>query len=185
MMNEFESKLPEPKIEAVHTPILNNTDIQELCDATEDAILVDGGFGWIKPPQRKKLVDYWKGVLLVPERLLIVGKIDNIICGSIQLIKPARSNEAQFHLCNLTTFFIASWARGYGLARMLIKKAESEAKKNKFTVITLEVRETQKRAIQIYEQAGFQKSGENPKSVLIDKKYYAGYYFFKELKKND
>ena len=129
-MNDFELKLPKPKIEAKFISVLNNADIEELCDATEDAILVDGGFGWINPPQRKKLVDYWKGVLLVPERLLIVGKIDNVICGSIQLIKPARSNEAQSHLCNLTTFFIASWARGYGLARMLIQEVEKEAKKN-------------------------------------------------------
>ena len=107
-MNDFELKLPKPKIEAKFISTLNNADIEELCDATEDAILVDGGFGWINPPQRKKLVDYWKGVLLVPERVLIVGKIDNVICGSIQLIKPSRSNEAQAHLCNLTTFFIAS-----------------------------------------------------------------------------
>ena len=63
---------------------------------------------------------------------------------------------------------------------MLIQEAEKEAK-NKFTVITLEVRETQKRAIQIYKQAGFNKSGENPKSVLIGDKYYAGYYFYKDL----
>ena len=78
-MNDFELKLPKPKIEAKFISVLNNADIEELCDATEDAILVDGGFGWINPPQRKKLVDYWKGVLLVPERLLIVGKIDNVI----------------------------------------------------------------------------------------------------------
>ena len=39
---------------------------------------------------QEKMVDYWKGVLLVPERLLIVGKIDNVICGSIQLIKPVQ-----------------------------------------------------------------------------------------------
>ena len=78
-MNDFELKLPKPKIEAKFISALNNTDIEELCDATEDAILVDGGFGWINPPQRKKLVDYWKGVLLVPERLLIVGKIDNVM----------------------------------------------------------------------------------------------------------
>ena len=153
-MNDFELKFPKPKIEAKFISNFENPDIEELCDATEDAILVDGGFGWINPPQRKKLVDYWKGVLLVPERLLIVGKIDNVICGSVQLIKPARSNEAQSHLCNLTTFFIASWARGYGLGKMLI---------------------------QIYNQAGFKKSGENPKSVLIGNKYYSGYYFYKDL----
>ena len=180
-MNNFELKFPKPKIEAKLILDFKNADIEELCDATEDAIVVDGGFGWINLPQRKKLVDYWKGVLLIPERLLIVGKIDNVICGSIQLIKPARSNEAQSHLCNLTTFFIASWARGYGLAKMLIQEAEKQAKKNKYTVITLEVRETQKRAIQIYNQAGFKKSGENPKSVLIGEKYYSGFYFYKDL----
>ena len=46
-------------------------------------------------------------------------------------------------------------------------------------------KETQKRAIQIYHQAGFKKSGENPKSVLIGNKYYSGYYFYKDLIKND
>ena len=178
---EFELKLPKPKTETEYVTNLNRIDIQELCDATEDAILVDGGFGWLKLPVRKKLEDYWKGVVLIPERLLIVGKIDNVIGGSVQLIKPARSNEAQSHLCNLTTFFLASWARGYGLARLLIEKVEIEAKKNGYKVITLEVRDTQSRAIQIYEQAGFKKCGENPKSVLIGKKYISGYYFYKEL----
>ena len=44
-MNDFELKLPKPKIEAKFISKLNNADIEELCDATEDAILVDGGFG--------------------------------------------------------------------------------------------------------------------------------------------
>ena len=171
---DFELNLPKPKTEAMHATLLNKVDIQELCDATEDAIIADGGFGWLKSP-------VWRGVVLIPERILIIGKIDNVIGGSIQLIKPTRSNEAQRHLCNLTTFFLASWARGYGLAKLLIEKVETEAKKNGFKVITLEVRETQTRAIQIYEQAGFKKCGENPKSVLIGKKYISGFYFYKEL----
>ena len=49
-------------------------------------------------------------------------------------------------------------------------------------VINLEVRETQLRAIQLYEQAGYVRSGINPKSVFIDGKYIAGYYYYKELK---
>ena len=39
-MNDFEFKLPKPKIEAKFISTLNNADIEELCDATEDAILV-------------------------------------------------------------------------------------------------------------------------------------------------
>ena len=141
----------------------------------------DGGFGWLKAPARKKLEDYWKGVILIPERILIVGKLDNILAGSVQLIKPTRNNEAQSHLCNLSTFFLASWARGYGLAKSVFEKAEKEAKSEGFKVITLEVRETQLRAIQIYEQAGFVKCGINPKSAYVNKKFISGYYYYKEI----
>ena len=160
---------------------LDKVDLQELCDATEEAIIGGGGFGWISPPSLKMLQNYWKGVLLIPERILIVGKLDNVIAGSVQLIKPAKNNEAQAHSCTLSTFFFAPWARGFGLAKSVFQKAELKAKQDGFKVINLEVRETQHRAIQIYEQAGFIKSGVNPKAVFINGRYIAGYYYFKEL----
>ena len=83
---------------------LSKVDLQELCDATEEAILAGGGFGWISPPSLKTLQNYWKGVLLIPERVLIIGKLDNVVAGSAQLIKPAKNNEAQSHSCILSTF---------------------------------------------------------------------------------
>ncbi len=179
--DKFNIQLPEPNVKAQKVLSLNKIDLQELCDATEEAIEHDGGFGWIKAPTRKKLEDYWKGVILIPERILIVGKLDNILAGSVQLIKPTRNNEAQAHLCNLSTFFLASWARGYGLAKAVFEEAEKEAKLQGFKVITLEVRETQLRAIQIYEQAGFKKCGENPKSAFVNNKFISGYYYYKEI----
>ena len=160
---------------------LDKVDLQELCDATEEAIIGGGGFGWILPPSMKMLQNYWKGVLLIPERVLIVGKLDNVLAGSVQIIKPAKNNEAQAHSCILSTFFFAPWARGFGLAKAVFQKAESKAKLDGFKVMNLEVRETQHRAIQLYEQAGFIKSGVNPKAVFIDGKYIAGYYYYKEL----
>ena len=89
---------------------LNKVDLQELCDATEEAILAGGGFGWISPPALRTLQNYWKGVLLIPERILIVGKLDSVVAGSVQLIKPTKNNEAQAHSCILSTFFFAPWA---------------------------------------------------------------------------
>jgi len=160
---------------------LSKVDLQELCEATEEAILAGGGFGWVFPPANKTLQDYWKGVLLIPERVLIVGKLDNIVAGSVQLIKPTKNNEAQSHSCVLSTFFFASWARGFGLAKAVFQKAESKAIEDGFKVITLEVRETQLRAIQLYEQAGFIKFGMNPKAALVNGKYIAGYHYYKEL----
>jgi len=160
---------------------LKKVDLQELCDATEEAILAGGGFGWISPPSSKMLQDYWKGVLLIPERVLILGRLDNVIAGSVQLIKPAKNNEAQAHSCVLSTFFFAPWARGFGLAKAVFEKAERKAIQDGFKVITLEVRETQTRAIQLYEQAGFIKSGINPKSAYVNEEYITGYYYYKEL----
>ena len=160
---------------------LSKVDLQELCEATEEAILAGGGFGWVFPPANKTLQDYWKGVLLIPERVLIVGKLDNIVAGSVQLIKPTKNNEAQSHSCVLSTFFFASWARGFGLAKAVFQKAEFKAIEDGFKVITLEVRETQLRAIQLYEQAGFIKFGMNPKAALVNGKYIAGYHYYKEL----
>ena len=179
--DKFKINLPEPNVKALKVSSLNKIDLQELCDATEEAIEHDGGFGWLKAPSRKKLEDYWKGVILIPERILIVGKLDNILAGSVQLIKPTRNNEAQAHLCNLSTFFLASWARGYGLAKSVFEEAEKQAKLEGFKVITLEVRETQLRAIQIYEQAGFLKCGVNPKSAFVNNRFISGYYYYKEI----
>ena len=68
------------------------------------------------------------------------------------------------------------------LPKLSFEKAELKAKQDGFKIINLEVRETQLRAIQLYEQAGYVRSGINPKSVFIDGKYIAGYYYYKELK---
>src|SRR3984957_16051718 len=71
------------------------TDLDDLCEATESAIVEGGGFGWLKPPPRQVLENYWKGVLLVPERRFVVGRLDGMICGSAQLSRSPRNNEAQ------------------------------------------------------------------------------------------
>ena len=37
---------------------LNEGDLQDLCDATVDAIEAGGGFGWLSPPPRDTLERY-------------------------------------------------------------------------------------------------------------------------------
>ena len=71
---------------------LKNGDLHDLCDAADDAIKVGGGFGWVDPPSRDVMERYWKGVLVVPERILFVARLDGVIAGSAQLVKPPRNN---------------------------------------------------------------------------------------------
>ena len=64
MTHHPEGRQPLVTVEMVTE--LNAYDISELCDATEEAIDAGGGFGWLAPPPRTVLEDYWRGALLIP-----------------------------------------------------------------------------------------------------------------------
>ncbi|WP_448205296.1 N-acetyltransferase family protein [Azospirillum sp. sgz302134] len=160
---------------------LKTGDLHDLCDAADDAIKVGGGFGWVAPPPRDVMERYWKGVLVVPERILFVARLDGVIAGSAQLVKPARNNEAQAHAAALTTSFVAPWARGHGLAKRLTQAVEEEARASGFRVLNLDVRETQQAAIALYEDLGFKRWGTHPFYALVDGKRLAGHFYVKDL----
>ena len=166
-----------PKVERLES--LSTSDLNDLIDATDAAIEGGGGFGWIELPNRDSAERYWQGVMAMPARILLVARLDGVICGTCQLWKPPPHNEAQAHIITLTTNFVSPWARGHGLAKMLVEKAEDVARDEGFSVINLEVRETMTRAIEIYESLGFERFGEHPFSVRIPDQILKGYYYYK------
>jgi ribosomal protein S18 acetylase RimI-like enzyme len=160
---------------------LTRLDLEELCEAADDGIRAGGGFGWLKPPPRQVMENYWKGVVLVPERSLIVGRLDGVICASAQLQRPSRNNEAQAHSAQLTTNFVAPWARGHGLARGIVLAVEAEARALGVSVLNLDVRETQEAAIQLYRSLGYDHYGTHPRYARVEGNWVAGLFFWKEL----
>jgi ribosomal protein S18 acetylase RimI-like enzyme len=160
---------------------LSRRDLQEICDAAEDAIRAGGGFGWLNPPPRQVMENYWKGVLLVPERSLIVGRLDAVVAGSAQLVRPSRNNEAQAHSAQMMTNFVATWARGHGLARAVALAVEEEARAHGVSVLSLDVRETQAAAVQLYQSLGYRHYGTHPRYAKVDGQWVAGLYFWKDL----
>ena len=161
------------------------SDLHDLCDAAEAAIRAGGGFGWIDPPERHVMETYWKGVLLVPERDLFVARLDGVIGGSAQLHRSPRNNEAQAPIGQLSTFFMAPWARGHGLARMLTYGVERAAANLGLKVLNLDVRETQSAAIQLYEAMGYRRWGMHPHYALINGDWVEGYFYTKDLDPDD
>ncbi|WP_417518984.1 GNAT family N-acetyltransferase [Minwuia sp.] len=160
---------------------IEENDLQDLCTATEDAIRDGNGFGWLEPPRRSVLEAYWKGVVLMPERELFVAWLDGRMVGSVQLVRPSRHNQAQGHIARLTTFFIAPSARGLGLARDMLWKAEMAAVEHGYSQLELDVRKTQKAAIQLYERHGFVRWGEREAYAIVDEKPVTGYFYSKVL----
>lgn len=169
------------KIDVELATELTDSDIADLCDAAETAILDGGGFGWLKLPPRARLERYWRGVLLVPERHLVVGRLDGRIAGSAQLVLPPRNNEAQARIATITSHFVAPWARAVGIARGMTGVCERAARRHAVQFINLDVRETQEAAIQLYESLGYERWGTNPNYAVVDGHVIAGHYYTKRL----
>ena len=179
-----------PRVEPMtRTPILSverltqyhGNDLDDLCEATAEAINAGGGFGWIKTPRRPVLESYWSGVLLVPERQLFVGRIDGTIAGAAQLFRPPRNAEAQAHWSNLSTLFVAPWARRRGLASMMIRTVEETARASGATHINVDTRETQEEANRLFAQHGYERWGVHPAYARIEGALVKGYYATKCL----
>ena len=184
MISSDRSALPSDiRVELVES--LPGADLNDLCDAAEAAIHDGGGFGWVEPPDRDLLEAYWRGVMLIPERTLLVARLDAVIVGSCQIQRPARNNEAQSFACNLTTHFVAPWARGHRLSTRLVELAESHARAAGFQVLNLDVRATQTSALRLYQRLGYIRFGSHPYYARIRGQIVAGEYYYKLLNPAD
>ena len=172
-------KLPVLAVERAAS--LSDDDMHALCEAADAAILEGGGFGWINPPGRTALQGYFRGVLLVPERELFVGRLNGVIVGSAQFVRPPRNNEAQAFAATLMHAFIAPYARGHGLARLLTQRVEEAARAMGYQVLNLDVRETQEPAIALYESLGYTRWGEHPAYARVGGRTVRGLFYYKLL----
>jgi ribosomal protein S18 acetylase RimI-like enzyme len=162
---------------------LTDDDLQALCEATNAAILDGGGFGWINPPGQQALERYFRGIMLVPERELFVGRVDGVITGSAQLVRPPRNNEAQASAVTFMHAFVAPYSRGQGLARLMMLKVEERARAQGYRVLNLDVRETQHAAIALYESLGYARWGEHPAYARVKGQTVRGFFYTKLLHK--
>jgi ribosomal protein S18 acetylase RimI-like enzyme len=167
------------KVEILKT--ISDLDLADLCNITEQAIKAGGGFGWLKTPPREILNKYWKGLVIVQNRILIVGRLNSVIAGALQLGLQPLNNEAQKDIINITSHFVAPWARGYGLAKNMIDYAELIAKENSASCLQLDIRETQEAAIHLFKSKGYEQWGENPRYASVDGKIIKGLYFYKKI----
>jgi ribosomal protein S18 acetylase RimI-like enzyme len=168
-----------PTISVERLTAFKKTDLADLCDAADAAIEAGGGFGWVRPPPRHVFESYWKGTLLIPERQVFVGRLDGTIAASAQMARPARNNEAQVFSATLMTSFVAPWARGHGLAKLVTVAVEEAARESGAHLINLDIRETQTAAIQLYEALGYTRWGVHPHYAKVEGKLIRGFFYYK------
>ncbi len=174
-------KPPERHVKIDRITRLSLDDMDNLCDATELAISDGIGFNWMTPPVRETLESYWHGVALMPQRELFGAWLDGVLCGAIQLVKPAPNRETSYFIAKIEGHFVAPWARGHGLASGLLAHAERAASVEGFSVIRLSVRETQERALQLYRDHEYIEWGTLPCYEMVGGEMMAGHHFYKKL----
>jgi len=154
-------------------------DLAGLCEATNAAIVEGGGFGWVDAQSRTALERHFRGVMLVPEREFFIARLDGEVVGSAQLVRPPRNNEAQGFTAQLTHAFIAPYARGFGLARLLVRRVEERAASLGIRVINLDVRATQDTAITLFERLGYVRWGTHPAYARVGGETVQGYFYYR------
>jgi RimJ/RimL family protein N-acetyltransferase len=180
-MSTFGSFGPAGRVAVERLTQYSGTDLDDLCEASESAILEGGGFGWVKVPPRQVLENYWKGVLLIPERQLVVGRLDGVIAGSVQLARAPRNNEAQAFAGTVTAAFVAPWARGRGIGHAIVTEIEALARELGLVVLNLDLRDTQRAAIRLYESLLYRRWGTHPCYARVEGRVVPGHYYYKRL----
>ena len=168
-------------LSAERVAALDDDDMHALCEATSASILDGGGFGWVTPPGRQVLERYFRGLMMVPERSLFVGRLDGTIVAATQMVRPPRNNEAQAMSATLMHCYVAPYARGHGLARMLTVAVAERARAMGYQVLNLDVRETQTAAISLYESMGFVHWGTHPHYARVGGRTVRGFFYTKKL----
>ena len=180
-MNASIAVQPPRELAVERAERLSDSDLADLAEATDAAIIEGGGFGWVEPQGRAALERHFRGVLLVPERELFVARLDGCAVGSALLVRPPRNNEAQAFAATLTHAYIAPYARGFGLARLMVRKVEERAAALGHRVINLDVRETQSTAISLFEALGYQHWGTHPFYARVRGQTVAGRFYMTTL----
>ncbi|MEQ8284309.1 GNAT family N-acetyltransferase [Thalassospira sp.] len=168
-----------------HVTKLSAGDLSDIVDACTQAIVEGGGFGWLTPPDRPDMEKYWRGVLLMPGRHLFVSRVDGVISGAAQLIETPSNLEAQRHSAQISGHFVAPWARGRGNGKAIVRSIEYFAREAGYSVLKLDLRETQTAAIALYNGLGYVRWGINPYYAMIDGKMVEGYYYTKKIQDTD
>jgi ribosomal protein S18 acetylase RimI-like enzyme len=150
------TEIQAPRLNVERVTELHEDDLSALCEATNAAILDGGGFGWVNPPGQQALERYFRGVMLVPERELFVGIMHS---------------------------FVAPFARGNGLARLMMLRIEDRARTLNYRVLNLDVRETQEAAITLYESLGYERWGVHPHYARVRGQTVRGFFYMKSLRK--
>lgn len=148
-----------------------------LCDCVEGGASV----GFMSPYGPADALPYWRGVVSAVasgETVLMVARLGYETLGTVQLGIGTMPNQP--HRADLKKLLVHRRARGLGLGRLLMERAEAEALARRRHVLVLDTA-TGSPAEAIYERLGWHRVGIIPQYALLPDGDYCGSTFFYKL----
>ena len=143
-----------------------------------DCVMGGASVGFMAPYGRRDAVCYWNGVIeavLDGSTLLFAAEIDGRIVGTVQV--GMRQMPNQGHRADIKKLLVREDARGRGLARRLMDKAEREAAARGKTVLVLDTA-TGSPAETVYGRLGWERVGVIPDYALFPDGSFCGTTLF-------
>ncbi|MCA1438716.1 GNAT family N-acetyltransferase [Ensifer sp. IC4062] len=153
-----------------------------LAEVLSDCVEGGASVGFMQPFAPQDALPFWKAVCAAvarDEAVLIVADVDGRVVGTVQLGIATMPNQP--HRADIKKLLVHRDARGLGLARRLMEKAEAEAVKRGRRVLVLDTA-TGEPAEAIYDRLGWLRAGVVPDYALMpDGRYCSTTFFYKHL----
>ncbi|SCY56249.1 GNAT family N-acetyltransferase [Rhizobium sp. NFACC06-2] len=156
--------------------------LPELCEVL--AACVNGGasVGFILPFSPQDAQPFWQSVAEAAgegSTIHVVAEVDGRVVGTVQVGLASKPNQP--HRGDLMKLLVHPSARGLGLARKLMQKAEEEAAKRGRTLLVLDTA-TGSEAEAIYPRLGWERVGVIPDYALFpDGRFCGTTLFYKRI----
>lgn len=161
---------------------LSDADIHSLADVLIDCVEGGASIGFMSPLSRERAVGFWQKVAAAVargERVLLVARDDQGICGTVQLVLDQPDN--QLHRADLVKMLVHRRARRHGLGAALMHAAEAAAIEAGRTLLVLDTM-TGSDAERLYARLGWQRVGDIPDYARFpDGPLGSTTYYYREL----
>ncbi|QTQ82507.1 GNAT family N-acetyltransferase [Agrobacterium tumefaciens] len=156
--------------------------LPELCDVIADCVNGGASVGFMLPFSPKDAEPFWREVADAVEAggtIHVVAEVNDKVVGTVQVGLASKPNQP--HRGDLMKLLVHRSARGLGLARKLMEKAEQEAVKRGRTLLVLDTA-TGSDAEAIYPRLGWERVGVIPDYALFpDGRYCGTTLFYKRI----
>lgn len=172
--------LPTIQIEQVIS-FDDEEELHSLIETLEASIIAGYHCKWTDPPPRHFIENYFKGVLLVPEKLLLIARLDGNIVGVCEVTTPPQQKKSSLIAVSVDIFTVAPYALNVGVEQRLLSKMEQTISQLGFPIINVIIDETQKKLFQFYLQNDYQHWATHPYYQKIDGQLVKGLLLYKSF----